>query len=215
MYTITSITQAKKNADRVNIFLNDEFWVGLSKAELLGFALFKGKEIDEGIKSQIEKSSEYTKLLQKVIDYAMLRPRSEKEVRDYLVFRRKISDDESAKLLEYLKSKLILSDESFAEWFIKTRLDSGVHGENKIRAELQKKGVKKSIVDEVLASFKSSENYTNSETEKVETYVKKILKTVKYKDKFDLKRKVFSRLAGRGFGYEVIERVWKSLDERS
>jgi|SRR5690606_17169529 len=208
---ITKIEQAKKNESRVNIYLDNEFWIGLDKNELLKFNLFKGKEISEDERLEIEKSSTFTKLVDKVLRYINIRPRSIKELKDYL--KRKDTDDESIEnVIKYAEDKGYISDLKFAEWYAKNRFSFGKHGVNKIKAELIKKGVKQNIINNVLSSETyKSEEFIDEQLDNIKEYAKKALKSIKHKDKFDLKQKLIKRLLSRGYEYSQIKKVIEEL----
>src|SRR5436190_1338525 len=125
--TITQIQQAKKNEERVNIFLDDRFWVGLTKDELISFELFKGKIITKEEKIEIEKSSSLTKVMYKAVNCVQIRPRSEMEMEQYL-YRKQIDKETSGQDIQKLKDKKLLSDEQFALWLVEQRLHSGRYG---------------------------------------------------------------------------------------
>jgi regulatory protein len=211
-YTITSIAQAKKRETRVNLELDGQFWVGMDKNDLLRFNLFKGKEISDDDKKIIEKAVGDSKLLEKVINYINVRPRSTKEVRDYLVLKRGIDKEEANAILNKLEEKGYLSDENFANWYIENRLNFGVHGENKIRSELFKKGVSKSIIESVLSKLLKTNEGQADQQEKIKEFITKNIKTIKYSDKNQLKQKLIQRLASRGFSYsDIIKAIKEQL----
>ena len=81
---ITALQQAKKDSNRVNLFLDNEFWICVDKNEILKFDLYKGKELSKEDKSSLEKSSKSTRALNKAYSYILRRPRSKKEITDYL-----------------------------------------------------------------------------------------------------------------------------------
>lgn len=208
---ITAIQQAKKNENRVNVYLDDNFWVGLDKNELISFGLFKDKEISEAEKQQIEHSSSITKIMFKAINYVGIRPRSEKEMKDYL-FRKEVDGETTAQILQKLREKNLLSDEEFAQWLVQGRLNSGRYGEMKIRAELMRKGVNKSIIDRTLAELIGQDEKENME-EKALEFAKKALNSIKFKDKFDRKNKLLRRLVSKGYSFELSSKVAKEVLE--
>jgi len=209
-YTITQIAQAKKNLDRVNIFINGNFWIGLDKNNLLNFDLYKNKVIDESLKVQIEKISETSKIIDKVHRYIGLRPRSIKEINDYLHYKQELSKEESQAIVSKLIEKKILSDEEFTKWYIENRLNFGIHGGNKIKGELIKKGVEKKIIDQFLREM-LTDNEENNQDEKMKLLVIKAKKTIKFKNSSELKQKLLQRLIGRGFSYTESINVINSM----
>lgn len=210
---ITRIQQAQKNESRVNLFLNDEFWIGIDKDELLSFQLYKGKEIDEELKSQIEQSASTTKLTNKVVNYIQIRPRSEKEVRDYLK-KKNVDPISTSQIISNLKNKNLISDEQFTRWYIENRLISGKFGELRIKNELMQKGIPKSLVDSTYKSLLTDEKESEVE-EKALIYTTKISKTIKSENKYEFRTKLIKKLMGRGYSYSLSSKIASKVENRS
>lgn len=210
---ITRIQQAQKNEGRVNLFLNDEFWIGIDKDELLSFQLYKGKEIDEELKSQIEQSASTTKLTNKVINYIQIRLRSEKEVRDYLK-KKNVDPISSSQIISNLKNKNLISDEQFTRWYIENRLISGKFGELRIKNELMQKGIPKSLVDSTYKSLLTDEKESEVE-EKALIYATKISKTIKSENKYEFRTKLIKKLMGRGYSYSLSSKIASKVENWS
>lgn len=210
---ITRIQQAQKNESRVNLFLNDEFWIGIDKDELLSFQLYKGKEIDEELKSQIEQSASTTKLTNKVINYIQIRPRSEKEIRDYLK-KKNVDPITSSQIISSLKKKNLISDEQFTRWYIENRLISGKYGELRIKNELMQKGIAKSLVDNTYKSLLTDEKESEVE-EKALIYATKISKTIKFENKYEFRTKLIKKLMGRGYSYSLSSKIASKVENWS
>ena len=91
---ITSI-KAQKNhkqslphrGKRVNIYLNDKFAFGLDLENFIRLGLKVNQELTQEEIKIITDEDEKAKALEKVLRFAMIRPRSEKEIKDY--FKRK------------------------------------------------------------------------------------------------------------------------------
>ncbi len=204
---LTSITQQKRNVENVNLFLDNKFWVSLSKNQLLDFGLYKGIDVDEDLKEKIESASGENKILEKTYKFLFLRPRSEFEVKTYLKLRRGLDEDYAKSILEKLRTKGFIDDEKFAEWYVKNRLESGKYGENRIKAELIKKGVSRDLIYQVLDKFKDNETYKEAQNEKIQSYIEKMKRTLKAKDERELKNKMIQRLMAKGFRYEDVKNL--------
>lgn len=209
MFKVTSIQQAKKRESRVNVYLDNEFWIGMDKNDLLSLGLFRGKEIDEAEKKSIEKTASFSKLYEKALNYTFVRPRSEKEMKDYLQMRRGLSPEESDSIVEKLKDKKYLDDRKFAEWYVENRINFGVHGENKIYAELLKKGINSRLGKEVLKSKINAE--TEDDTlEKIRNFAQKSIGKIKADSDFQRNQKLTQKLLSRGFSYSDIKKALKN-----
>ena len=76
--------KAQKNKKRVNVYLDGQFAFGLDADNLLKAGLKVGQELTEKQVENLVFKNESQKLLDKACRFLSYRPRSEKEVRDYL-----------------------------------------------------------------------------------------------------------------------------------
>ena len=95
---ITNLKPGVKNPNRVNVFVDGEFSFSLDVSQVVDFKIKVGREISEEEISEFKKASEYGKLYQRTLEWVLVRPRSIREVKDYLL-RRKIKKSSSDALL--------------------------------------------------------------------------------------------------------------------
>lgn len=210
MPQITAIEPQKKIKDRLNLFINGQFAAGVNQLTALEHNLQVGKNLAQKDLANIILKEEITKLTDKVLRFLAIRPRSEKEVVDFLVG--KIAKKQNVKFTEARNSLLIapiivklkkyqyLSDRQFAKWWVSSRERSNPKGALVLKAELTKKGIAKDIIDSVLADLPNQVN----------TAKKLIQKKIKLWQKlspFEYKRKIYQHLASRGFDYQTIRQT--------
>lgn len=83
-FTITDIKQAVKNPNRANIFVNGKYRFSLDIFQLTNLDVKVGAIFDEQEIAVLEQQSEFGKLYALALNYCLMRPHSEKEIRDYL-----------------------------------------------------------------------------------------------------------------------------------
>lgn len=203
---ITEISQAKLNPNRVNLYLDHSFWIGITKDELIDFKIFKGFEIDIETKIQIERSSIESKTIEKIKKLILLRPRSKKEIEIYLK-KKNLYDKSIIKKCEDLK---IISDEYFADWYVSQSLQSIKKGKILIQTKLIEKGVSKNIIDLILKKY-SSNFSPESEFEKGFKYAEKISSRINSKDLKKKKERLLRRLISKGYNYKTSIKIVNSL----
>jgi regulatory protein len=145
---ITSIKQQVKNAERASIFIDGKYGFSLSLNELVSKKLKIGAELDEKELKRLKKLSEDGKLSMRALEWAMSRPRSNKEFRNYL-YRKQADPALIEKLILEFTSKDYLNEQRFAAWLTDVRRRRG-KSERAIRAELSSKGVEHAAILEVL-----------------------------------------------------------------
>jgi len=218
--TITDIRQGVKNPNRVNIFVNGKYEFSLDISQVVDFKLKVGLEISEEDLAEYKKASEFGKLYQRALEWVLVRPRSEKELNDYLVKKLRTSSSDTLKavrpslrssedvsellktILERLIAKGYVDDRKFAEYYVENRFVKKGISRKRLKMELIKKGINKDIIDEVL-------DVRNDEEEALKIIAKK---RARYDDD-----KLIQYLCRQGFSYQLAQSLvtretdWRSL----
>ncbi|MBQ3353091.1 RecX family transcriptional regulator [Candidatus Saccharibacteria bacterium] len=190
---ITDLKQGVKNPNRVNVFVDDKFSFSLDLAQIVDFKLKVGMEITKEQLEEFKKASEFGKLYQRALEWTLTRPRSEKELNDYLfkkVFEKKLDKDYIGSIVERLKNKKYLDDKKFAEWYVENRFVKKGISQKRLRMELVKKGVSTEIIEKVLCE-------RNDEEEILKIIAKK---RAKYDDE-----ELTQYLCRQGFDYQLAQ----------
>lgn len=202
-FVITDLKLGVKNQDRVNVYVNDKFAFSLDVAQVVDFKIKKGLAISEDKFLELKRASEFGKLYQRTLEWALLRPHSESEARDYLrkkIFEKKLDKSYIDRIIEKLKTKKYLDDYRFAEWYVEYLTGKKNFSIKRIRMELRKKGVANDIVDELL---EGTENY---EAEKLSEIIAK--KRSKYPDE----KKLIAYLCRQGFDFQLVNELVRSFE---
>lgn len=159
---------------------------------------------------------EFEKYLNKIFRYLSFRPRSEKEVRDFLKGK-KVPEDISDKVLTYLFDHHYINDEEFTKWWIEQRTKFRAKGQRLIIMELKQKGISQEIIDRVFDNQETllrqgfgGQAGIKSQAELAKTIVEKKLPKYKGLSKHEIYQKLGSALARRGFDWDTIK---QSIDE--
>lgn len=199
MPTITNI-KPQRSGERVNVYLDDKFGFGIDLANFVALRLKVDQELSEKEVKEIIKKAEFQKTWDKLLRFATLRPRSEKEIKDYFR-RKKIHESLRPELFTRLKKLKLLSDLDFARWWVRQRLEFKSKSKREIEQELRMKGISRGIIQEVL-----EETPINEENMARELLAKKSYKWRGLPPR-EAKLKKSQYLAGKGFGWEVIEKI--------
>lgn len=199
MAKITKIEVQKKDKNRVNLYVDDEFYCGLTMDTLVKHSLKVGDNIDERQFSEIVLESERIFVFNKCLDYIGSAYKTAKQVRDYL--KRKGYDDNIIKdTLAKLKEYRVLDDENYAHMYTNTYKTK--YGNAMLRKKLLEKGVSKNIIDDCLAE-------NDADEEVVQKLALKKLGT-KSPTRENI-NKVMRFLAGRGFDFDIINKVCHNI----
>ena len=139
----------------------------------------------------------------KAVEYLARREHSSNEL--VMKLRKKDYDAETARAaVELCRERGYVDDRRFASMWLASRLKKHPEGRSSLAAGLARKGVPRSIADEVLAEQLSDEHQEQALSEALAKYVR-----TRSADP----RKVLNHLLRRGFKYADIKRHMAGLDE--
>lgn len=199
MPLITAI-KPQRNQKRVNVYLDRKFGFGLDLVSFAALGLKVNQELSEKEVEEIVKKAEFQKTWDKLLKFATLRPRSKKEIKDYFR-RKKIHESLQAGLFLRLKKLKLLNDFDFARWWVGQRIEFKSKSKREIERELRTKGISRELIQEVW-----KEVPINEEKEARELLAKKSYKWRGLSFR-EAKLKKSQYLAGKGFDWEVIEKI--------
>lgn len=81
---ITNIKQGVKNPNRVNVFVNGKYAFSLDVAQVVDMGVKIGRVISEEELADYKRASEFGKAYQRALEWVLMRPRSVRELKDYL-----------------------------------------------------------------------------------------------------------------------------------
>ena len=186
-FTITQISPAVKNQDRVNIYVNGKYSFSLNITQLV---------------EEYKHASTFGKLYQRTLEWVLTRPHSIKETRDYLIRKRSLESEDIQLIIDRLIAKKYLDDYTFAEHYVEFYATKKGASRKRLQLELKKKGIRNEIIEEVLAKTKRSD----------EDEIKKIIlkKRARYDDE-----KLIQYLIRQGFDFELVKETVHEMDSQS
>jgi len=150
------------------------------------------------VKLKNKTPTDFKKILDRVYRFLSLRPRSKKEVADYLK-NRKISPFEGEKIFKILKEQKLINDLEFAKWWVEQRETFKPKGKIALRVELKQKGISEEIIEKALVHIDEESLAKKALAKKIEAYRK-----LPPEEFF---RKISQFLSYRGFSWQTIEKI--------
>jgi regulatory protein len=216
---ITEIIPQKKTKDRVNIYVDGKFAFAVSLESRVVNKLEPGQEISQEKIDQLIYQDQIERLTNGALRFLSFRPRSEKEIRSYLLQKLKLADkgEEEKKnfeksinaVVEKLKNLKQVDDFEFAQWWVDQRTRFKSLSPRVIKAELFAKGIDKNTIEEMLVQDLESE-----EKSALKAAGKKVKSWSKL-EKQEFREKMSAFLARKGFAWETIKKVVDSMLEKS
>ena len=213
MKKITKISM-QQNGERYNLFLDEEFFCGITEDTLVKLKLKKGMEVDEEALEAIIEEENKNKCFNYAVFLLGKRNYFEKALIDKLT--QKEYDEEAIRFtIEKLYSYGYLNEKRLTEAFVKDKKRFSKKGPRYIASALKAKGVDGDMIRQAL-----EENY--DEDEALENCKSLLVKKLDYykrktEDTYILKGKLYAFLAQRGYGSEVskraIEQVLRETEE--
>lgn len=212
---ITGLSAQVRDKNRVNVKVDGKYRFSLDILQLGDLGIKVGKEYTDAEMEKLEEESQFGKVYTRALEYALIRPRSQREMRDYLyrktrdtrtkegAVRKGVSTMLTQRVFERLQEKGYINDQKFARFWIENRNVGKGISKRKLQAELQAKGIDRTIIDELLSESERSD----------ENEIQKIIakKSRRYPDE----QKLMMYLARQGFSYDDIKQALTESDTSS
>jgi regulatory protein len=158
---VTKLVSQKRDPDRVNMYIDEEFFCGISLDGIAKFNIYLGKELEESDLEEILFEELKNRFFQRAINYISRAIKTEVQLKRYLKelsFKKKgkwftdISKESLEEIIndtaERLKEYNYLNDEVFAEEFLQSRMKNRPRGKSVLLSELISKGVNAELAKE-------------------------------------------------------------------
>lgn len=206
---ITALEPQANNPERINLYVDGRFLLGVSAAIVLQMGLQLEQELLPDQLELLHREEAEQRAVDRALNYLSFRPRSREEVRRYL--RRKETPPE---IIDAALARLdrldFVNDHSFAEFWIGTREQFSPRGARALKNELRMKGVDREVVNELVDDEQDGERALRAGRKKARSLV-----NIPDMDYATFRSRLGSFLQRRGFGYEVTTRtvraLWKEL----
>lgn len=204
---ITSISAQIRDQNRVNVSIDGKYRFSLDTYQLLDLGIKVGLEYDETQLTALEQESRFGKVYARALEYCLMRPRSGREVRDYLYKKTRptrnksgelkpgVSTEITSRVFDRLVEKDYIDDIRFTHYWVENRSVTKGVSHRKLVAELRQKGIESSIIEH---EFNASERNDNNEIQKI---------IAKKRSHYSDDRKLMVYLARLGFDYDDIKQA--------
>jgi regulatory protein len=204
METITALTVQKRNPDRVNVYIDGEFALGLPQA--VAAKLEVGQTVTPEELDSLKQHDLVDKAKRNATRLISYRPRSVAEVQRRL--QRKGYDDPVVdRVVEQLQAAALLDDVAFARYWVEQRETFKPRGQFALRQELQQKGVSRDIITAVLSDLDEMAAARRAAEKKARRWG--------HLPEESFRMKLGRFLKRRGFDYETIRQVtnetWQAM----
>lgn len=191
---VTDIKQQERQKDRFSVFISGKYAFSLNRMQMQESRLKIDAELTSQEINNWKQQSARGKLLDKVLRWLSIRPRSMWELSDYLR-RNQTDESEAAIVTEKIISFGYLDDLKFAQSWVASRRALKSISMRRLRQELAQKRVASDIIDQVLQEDETDEQLV------LEDLIERKSKISRYQDS----DKLTAYLLRQGFGYGDIK----------
>jgi regulatory protein len=210
---ITALRAQAKDPQRVNVFVEGEFAIGISLTTITKTGLHVGKQLSAEEFSKLEQTESGDKAYLAALRFLEARPRSIAEVRARLG-RKDFAPEAIDAAIARLAELELLDDTAFARYWVENRQAYRPRGAGALRDELRRKGIDADVTAEVL----NDDSLTGDEAASAWGLARGALR--KYAGSHDrnaFTRRMGSYLQRRGYTFEVIrpivDQLWAEVSE--
>lgn len=201
MSIITDIKEAKGKGRRLHIYIDDVFVCTVDAFTVYKNRLKKGSFITASELEDITFESEVSSGFERAVDLISKNLKTKKQMHDYLKqkgYMPRVINAIISKMEEYR----YLNDEVYAEMYINDNLSR--YGKQKIRFNLELRGIEREIIDNILEQAESQEDAVYN------LAIKYMRNKEPTRENFD---KMCRHLASKGFSWSDISPVLHRIKE--
>ena len=202
---ITDLEPQANNAERINVYVDGRFLLGVNAVIVLRMELRVGQELLPEQLEQLRSEEAEQQAVDRALNYLSFRPRSREEVRHYLQ-RKETPPYVIDAALERLDRLNFVNDRAFVEFWVENREKFNPRGSRALKNELRLKGVEHDIVDELVDKDGDEELALRAARKKAAS-----LARMPAMDYQTFRNRLGSFLQRRGFGYDVVTHTVKAL----
>lgn len=200
MAQITSIEPQVKDKTRCSVFVDGRFYCGIKLEVAVKYRLKAGMEIDKAELDKIQLETEKVQATEKALTHISVSPKTDKQMRDFLTKKGYVGA-----VVEYVMERLhyygYVNDTEYCKAYV-----GSVSNKSKraIQAQLFKRGVDKSTIEDALADFEDDED-------EILILLKKYLR-----GKEPTKENVYKGcryLIAKGYDYDAVKSAGDRIDE--
>ena len=196
MGKITALEPQVKHANRFNLYVDDEFALGVSA--LIAAKLRVGQMLTADDLKRLEAEEAFATAHEKALRFLEPRPRSAAEVKQHLA-KKKIAAEVIEQVIARLTDAGLLDDAAFAKYWVENRENFKPRAARALRFELKRKGLANTDIAEAVGEIDESES----------AYRAGLARAQRWRDLEHraFLEKLIAFLVRRGFSYEVAKQA--------
>jgi regulatory protein len=204
MGRITAIEPQARHANRFNLYLDDEFAMGLSA--IVAAKLRVGQTLSDAELAALEHAEAFETAHEQALRFLEPRPRSSMEVKRQLR-KKQVADGVIDQVIARLTEAGLLDDKAFAKYWVENRETFRPRAGRALRFELKRKGLSDAAIKQALGTIDESESAYRAGAARAPRW--------RGLERREFMEKLGAFLVRRGFSYETAKEAAKRLWDES
>lgn len=203
MARVVKLVSASGRRGRLQVIFDDGSLLEL--AGIVAISLASGQELSVQDQDALRQRDRVEDAYERVLNYLSFRPRSEAEIRRYLV-EKEVDQQVGEEVVARLLRAGLLDDKAFASYWVENREAFHPRGKWVLRAELRRAGIATEAIDNVISTVDDEAGALRAAQRKAYQ--------MRSCDDQEFRRRLFSFLQRRGYSYDVADRVVRYLRQQ-
>ena len=203
MPVITDIQRQKKSAQRYSVYLDSSYGFALSDLELSTSGLRVGQELSAQEVEHYRQAATFAKGYAMALRLLGIRPRSVREMRDYLV-RKGYAPEEALAVVEQLQGAGLLNDAQFAASWVASRQALRPRSRRMLEQELSAKGLTKDDIGAALGELDAADELGS---------LVRLAQKKRRLPQYHEAERLIGYLGRQGYSYDLIKKALERLDD--
>ncbi len=201
--TITALTVQRHQPTRVSVFLDGAYAFGLAQELVREWGLWVGGCLSVEDQVRLRTADQLLAAQATALHYLAARPRTAHEVWQMLR-RRGVADQVTAQVIARLQTRGVLDDTAYAHAYLTSRLASRGYGPQRLRRELQQRGIHRALVEEAVQQDLAVEEVLATARAQA---AKRWPRLARVPDRVARRQKLWAFLCRRGFPAAIVQQV--------
>lgn len=201
---ITAIEPQARHANRFNLYIDDQFAIGLSA--MVAAKVRLGQVLSNDELAALEREEALESAHEKALRFLEPRPHSIAEVKVHLR-KKKIAADTIDQVIARLKEAGLLDDHVFAKYWVENREEFRPRSARALRFELRRRGLAQDVIADALGGIDESASAYRAGAARAQRW-----RDLEHRE---FREKMGAFLVRRGFSYDVAkdtaERLWSQI----
>ncbi len=207
--TVTRVVAQTRDPERVSIFVDGTFWMGVHREVLRAHPVEEGQVLPVAMQQALYRAELEQQARTVALHYLAHRPRTVHEVRRRLE-RAGFPEEVIDQVVVELEVQGFLDDRAYAQAYVQERLTARGYGPQRLRAELRRRGVSSDIIAAALAATQAEVDLLAVARPLARRRWKLLCQTEP--DRRKRRQKLLAFLQRRGFSPEIAYTLLRELD---